>query len=179
MLLRLIRTETQPIPTLLVASGVAAAMLLTPVGAKADSSAGLLTLEVRGIASPQGQVCVALFGSAKGFPGESEKALHSQCLPASGASAEGLLSLTLGHLPVGRFAAAVFHDENGDGKINTGLFGIPKEDFGFTRNPTVRMGAPSFEACSFALGTQDLETSIALKSFRLVGSSNRHSTNGR
>ena len=177
MLRRLIRTGTQPIPALLVASGMAVATLSAPVGARADSSTGLLTLDVRGIARPQGQVCVALFTSAKGFPGASENALRSQCLPASGASTEGVLSLTLSHLPVGRFAAAVFHDENGDGKLNTGIFGIPKEDFGFTGNPTVRMGAPSFDECSFELGTQDLETRIALKSFRLMGGSNRHSTN--
>ncbi len=139
----------------------------------AQAPAGLLTLHVHGLSKAEGQVCVALFNSEQGFPGESKNALRSLCVQASGVGTDGSLSIALNHLPVGRIAAAVFHDANGDGKLNTGLFGIPNEDFGFTGNPVVRVGAPSFHECSLALGTHGLETGITLKSFRLLGGANR------
>ncbi len=42
----------------------------------------------------------------------------------------------------------MFHDENGNGKLDTFL-GIPREGFGFSKNPPVRPRAPKFSECSF------------------------------
>jgi uncharacterized protein (DUF2141 family) len=50
-------------------------------------------------------------------------------------------------LPPGKYALAIFHDENGDGICNLGLFGIPKEGFGFSKNFRPRLRAPGFEDC--------------------------------
>ena len=56
-------------------------------------------------------------------------------------------------MPSGAYAVSVFHDENRDRNLNTFL-GIPREGFGFSRNPRVRFGAPRFDAVvmSFADG---------------------------
>ncbi|MFM6853156.1 MAG: DUF2141 domain-containing protein, partial [Sphingopyxis sp.] len=52
-------------------------------------------------------------------------------------------------IAVGRpTAIAVVHDENGDGRLNT-LLAMPREGFGFSRNPALRMGPPSFESAAF------------------------------
>jgi uncharacterized protein (DUF2141 family) len=51
-------------------------------------------------------------------------------------------------LPTGGYAIALIHDENGNNKLDT-LFGIPKEGFGFSRNPVIRFGAPKFAAARF------------------------------
>jgi uncharacterized protein (DUF2141 family) len=49
----------------------------------------------------------------------------------------------------GTYAMAAFHDENGNGKLDTFL-GIPREGFGFSQNPPLRPRAPTFAECSFA-----------------------------
>ena len=50
----------------------------------------------------------------------------------------------------GTYAVSVFHDENNNRKLDT-LLGIPKEGFGFSRNPVVRFGAPRFKQVSIDL----------------------------
>jgi uncharacterized protein (DUF2141 family) len=46
-------------------------------------------------------------------------------------------------LAPGGYALAVFHDENRNRKLDM-MIGIPREGFGFSRNPVVRFGAPKF-----------------------------------
>jgi uncharacterized protein (DUF2141 family) len=51
------------------------------------------------------------------------------------------------------YAAAVFHDENMNGKFDKNIIGIPKEGYGASNNPERRMRPPSFEETSFSLKT--------------------------
>jgi len=53
-------------------------------------------------------------------------------------------------LPPGDYALALFHDENGNARFDT-MLGIPREGFGFSRNPAVRFGAPRFDRVSMRL----------------------------
>lgn len=64
-------------------------------------------------------------------------------------------------LPEGDYAISVFLDENGNGKLDKNLFGIPKERFGFSRNPTILTGPPSFSKAKVKL-TGDEEIKIKL-----------------
>ena len=50
----------------------------------------------------------------------------------------------------GTYALTIFHDENGNGKLDT-LLGIPREGFGFSRNPVVRFGPPRFDQVRFQI----------------------------
>lgn len=50
----------------------------------------------------------------------------------------------------GTYAIAVVHDENGNNKMDRALF-LPKEGFGFSRNPTITTGPPRFSSASFAI----------------------------
>ena len=49
-------------------------------------------------------------------------------------------------VPPGTYAVAVHHDEDGDGEMDTGLFGIPSEPHGFSNNARGRFGPPSWRA---------------------------------
>lgn len=53
-------------------------------------------------------------------------------------------------LPHGNYAVAVIHDENGNAKLDT-FAGIPREGFGFSRNPPIRFGPPKFAAARFSI----------------------------
>lgn len=70
-------------------------------------------------------------------------------------------TITLADVVPGNYAIAVFHDENGNGRLDT-LLGIPREAYGFSNNPNVRYRAPRFSECSFAVSGQVTEN-IELK----------------
>ena len=48
------------------------------------------------------------------------------------------------------YAVAVIHDANSNKKLDT-MMGIPREGFGFSRNPTITFGPPKFTSASFPL----------------------------
>ena len=51
----------------------------------------------------------------------------------------------------GRYAVSVMHDEDADGELDTGLFGIPEEGWGVSNDaPAGAFGPPSFESAAFA-----------------------------
>jgi uncharacterized protein (DUF2141 family) len=65
------------------------------------------------------------------------------------ASAGGV-SVHLSGLPRGRYAIAVFHDENKNGRVDKNWLGLPAEGFGFSRLTPLRV--PSFDEVSFPTG---------------------------
>jgi uncharacterized protein (DUF2141 family) len=75
--------------------------------------------------------------------------------------AGGYRDLQFGALPPGRYALSVIHDENGNGKLDTFL-AIPREGFGFSRNPKIRMGPPSFEEALIVIGRGSSHQTIGI-----------------
>ncbi len=65
-------------------------------------------------------------------------------------------------LPSGNYAIALIHDENSNNKMDT-AFGIPKEGFGFSRNPVIRMGPPKFAAAQFTVAAVQVSEAIRVK----------------
>lgn len=63
----------------------------------------------------------------------------------------------------GEYAIALMHDENGDSKFNTTVFGIPKEGFGFSNNPTVRFGPPSISKTLIQHGNSATPVKVKMK----------------
>ena len=59
----------------------------------------------------------------------------------------------------GRYAAVIAHDENGNGRVDTNLIGIPKEGYGFSNNVKPFLSAPSFSSAGFAV-TRDTTVTI-------------------
>jgi len=65
-------------------------------------------------------------------------------------------------LPLGTYAVAVIHDENGNAKLDT-FAGIPREGFGFSRNPAIRFGPPRFAAARFAVTSDANRQQITMR----------------
>lgn len=65
-------------------------------------------------------------------------------------------------LPSGSYAIALIHDENGNNKLDTS-FGIPREGFGFSRNPVIRFGPPSFASAQFPVAGGTTDETIKVK----------------
>lgn len=105
-------------------------------------SSGDLEITVEGISGEEGNVMVALHDESgmEGFPG-ANSAIAAQWVRA----APGSQRFVFLDLPPGRYAVAVFHDENGNDELDTNLLGIPTEGTGFSSNAQGHFGPPSFQ----------------------------------
>ena len=104
-----------------------------------------LTIELETIRSARGKLMMSLFNSADGFPSTHQKAMQIRQVPAQ----KGKMVVVFDGVPPGTYAVAVFHDENGDGKLNSNAFGAPKEPWGASNNVRPMFSAPSFKEASF------------------------------
>ena len=107
-----------------------------------------LTVEVEGLRSAKGQLVYSVFAGPDGFPDKGEKALTSG---ACALTDDKTARFVVPKLAPGVYAITLFHDENSNGKLDTKTFGIPKEGFGFSNNPKIRMGPPRFKDTAFAI----------------------------
>ena len=64
-------------------------------------------------------------------------------------------------LPDGTYAIGIFVDKNYNNKMDRNLFGVPKEQFGFSNNAKGKFGPPSFEDASFTV-SNDMKLEINL-----------------
>lgn len=119
-----------------------------------------LDLGVTGLRSTKGFVRVCVTADSAHFPAcdKDPKARHLS-MPASETKA-----MLIGDLPSGRYAAAVFHDENGNGRLDT-RFGIPTEGVGFSNNPRLLFGPPGFAAASMVLTDTPVDQTVKLRYF--------------
>lgn len=73
----------------------------------------------------------------------------------------GSTLVEMGDLPSGRYAVELFQDANGNGELDLGRFGIPKEGTGCSNNATGFMSAPALKDMLFDLkGPTTLEVTM-------------------
>ena len=125
----------------------------------ATAHASEIHIAVEGIRSDRGKIMVALHAPTAGaeFP-DSAGTVAAQWRKAQ----EGTLNFVFSDLPAGRFAVAVFHDENDNEELDTNLLGIPREGYAFSRNARGFTGPPSFDAAAVAVVQNRVSTSAAL-----------------
>jgi uncharacterized protein (DUF2141 family) len=129
-----------------------AAALLAPLGALAAD----LSLSVADGPAADATLYVALYDSAAGFSGS--QSLASQRVPMRA----GIARLVFPGLAPGRYAVRAFADENGNGKLDTNLLGMPTERYGFSNDAKGNRAAPDFEAAAIGVDA-DLQTVIHLR----------------
>ncbi len=117
-----------------------------------------LKVEVQNVRVQKGVVYVALFRSGNNFP--QGKPMEGRKLDIGGNSVHTTFSVEPGD-----YAIAVYHDENGNGKMDKRMFGIPKEPYGFSNNYRPTMSAPKFGDCKFSVGDGGKVVSIKLDGF--------------
>ncbi len=118
--------------------------LLLLAGPGTQASAGGIAVTVKGISTPEGRVFVGLFRPADDFP-RQDRAYQGVALNAD--SLETVARLA--DVPDGTYAVAVYHDANSNGLLDRNLFGVPREDYGFSNNARGSFGAPHFEKAAF------------------------------
>lgn len=116
-----------------------------------------LRLEVSGLKKPEGNLMVAVFDSEKTFL--SEDRVKGIIVEVDRA---GQVNVDVPGLPFGHYAVSVYHDENGNGQLDTNFLGIPRESYGFSNNARGTMGPPKFEAARFDFRQDSQVHSIVL-----------------
>lgn len=116
-----------------------AAMPLLLLMGNAQGGGADVEIAIEGARNSRGVIHVCMTRNSAHFPdcGEDPAAVK-RTVPASTRSVRF-------NVAPGAYAVSLFHDQNRDNSLNTFL-GVPREGFGFSRNPTVRFGAPSFDA---------------------------------
>lgn len=107
-----------------------------------------LVIDMRRFRSDSGKVLISVFRSGAGFPGDASKAFRTLGSRVQG----GKATVEVENVPAGTYAVAVFHDENGNGKLDTNWIGIPKEGTGASNNAKGVMGPPKFKDAKFTVG---------------------------
>ena len=105
------------------------------------------TVEVSNMGKSKGKLFIAWYNKAEGFR-EPEKAAYHRIVAVNG---EGVMPVVFDGIPAGTYAVAVFLDENDNGKMDTNLFGAPKEKYGFSNNIFHLTRAASFREASFVV----------------------------
>jgi len=132
-------------------------ILAALMAAPAIATAGPINLTITGIRNQDGVVRCGLFASAAGFrePGR-------EMMEATGKINGGRSTCSFKSVPSGTYAVAVFHAERGERKMDIGLFGKPKQGVGFSRNPSIAFGPPSFAAAAFTVGNDPVNMTVGL-----------------
>jgi uncharacterized protein (DUF2141 family) len=121
------------------------------------AGAGRIDVDITGLPSVRGRVYVELYDGSTYF--QYDKVLNEEIVPVTGTA----MRVSLEHVPAGRYIVAVSHDENANGAMDTGLFGIPTEAYGFSRGARGTFGPPSFDDGAFDFGGGVLRLPIQVR----------------
>jgi uncharacterized protein (DUF2141 family) len=138
---------------------LALSLVWLPSNGFAQTECPSINVKIQNISNNTGVIACAIFESEKGFPGKFLKfASKTMITQITGKDA----SFEFSDIKPGKYAIAVIHDENCNGKLDTNMFGIPKEGYGFSSGAEVAMSAPSFSDAVFSYDRGHLQMSISL-----------------
>jgi len=116
-----------------------------------------LTVKVNKLRNSKGIVQFSLYNKDGTIPDEKFKNYYKQLI---GKISNGTSTVIFTHIPAGRYAVNILHDENRNGKIDKGFI-LPIEGVGLTNYQSIGLtNRPKFSTASFELKTN---TSKAIK----------------
>lgn len=130
------------------------ALLAQPLAAQ---QAGRLSVELTGMQNDDGSIVYAIWSGPENWL--EDNALHAGFVPIE----NGQARIEFADLPYGEYAISVYHDRNGNERLDTGMFRIPKEPIGTSNDAPARFGPPKYEDAVFTLDAESLEITIPVK----------------
>lgn len=139
------------------------AALLVMAAAPVAAGGSPVVVQVANVRNARGRVHVALC--------PQDKFTATTCpYEASAPAKPGVTTVVIEHVPAGDWAAQAFHDENGNREVDRGLFGIPKEGVGFSRDAKIVMSPPKWRDAVFTHGAVSQTITFKLRYFTGPGS---------
>ena len=156
------RIRSAPLPVLL---GSLAAMAGMPAAAQTQSDCGgtpsttRIYVNVERVRASTGLIAVTVYGdNPKKFLAK-RGSLYVVRVPAR----QGRTRVCV-HLPTpGIYGLGVYHDADGDRRFDRTGLGLPAEAYGFSNNPAVIFGLPSFSSVRLNVPRTNMRTNIRLK----------------
>ncbi len=111
-------------------------------GAASGTAPSPADVLVAGVRSDSGMLVAVLCTKEEQFPNEC-------ALRATAPAKKGVVAMRFPSVKGGRYAFAVFHDANGDGRIGVSAAGLPSEGLGFSNDAMGSSGPPTFDASAF------------------------------
>jgi uncharacterized protein (DUF2141 family) len=128
------KTQKTKIQIILMGILIAAATLLT-YGQE-------LKITIKNVKGENGMILLALYDSESQFMKKEIKNLQANIL-------NGEAVAIFKDVAPGTYAISVMHDTNDNKELDSNLFGIPKEGFGFSNDAMGMFGPPDFKKASF------------------------------
>lgn len=135
------------------------ACLAAPLAAQDAPAPDRIVVDASGFRNDRGHVRCALFADADAFPRHGERAVASTSATIRGGRARCVFE---GVAP-GTYAVSLHHDEDDEGDFDTGIFGIPTEGVGASRDAHGSMGPPSFRDAQFDYASGELRLSVRMQ----------------
>ena len=132
------------------------ALVLAALALPMPVLAAQLDIELTGVENGHGLVRVAICTPAT-FT--TKRCPYTGAAPAK----PGSVVVSVTDVPPGRYAVQAYHDEDGSGRLRKGLFGIPADAIGFSRDAPVRLRAPSFEEAAIDIAEPATATRLRLR----------------
>jgi len=121
-----------------------------------EASSSTLVIHIKGFETSKGVAKVSVvnskenYNAATPFKGFNLKITNNKVKKA----------ITLPH---GEYAIKVYHDENANNELDTRIFGIPIERYGFSNNARGTLGPPEYKDAVFTLHSPKKEITITLE----------------
>jgi len=128
----------------------------TDDGVRAMESCGPSSLQVRiaveNVRNSDGLVTAVLYGdNPRNFLKKGRRVGRVRV-----AAKQGPMRLCLAAPAPGKYAVALFHDENANKRLDQGFLGIPTEGYGFSNNPGIWFGPPDLADALFSVGDRPI-----------------------
>ncbi len=122
------------------------------------ASAATLQITVRAVRSALGTLRIGVCRQQEFL---SQSCAYHAVIPAR----RGEVSTQIVGIPPGQYGVAVYQDRDGSGKLKRNFIGVPQEDLGFSRDPVLSFGPPSFSDSAITVGHVDLRVVVTLRHF--------------
>ncbi len=130
----------------------------TIVHAAADNSSAVeLTLIIENIKTVEGKIFIAIFDNDEDF---MRRAINSKIVKPK---QKGQMKVIFELAEPTEAAISIYHDADNNEKLNRNFIGLPSEPYGFTNNPRLTFGPPSFKGAKVYLITGKQTLRIVLK----------------
>ena len=119
-----------------------------------------LNLTVTTTVDRAGEIRLAVYDSKDGFQQRAE--VLSVVRQTSG----NQLTFSVELPAAGDYVLAAFHDLNGNGELDTNMFGVPTEPYGFGKVPPTKWREPEFGEIAVSVTEGGGKAEIALKKWK-------------
>ncbi|MBC2839363.1 DUF2141 domain-containing protein [Robiginitalea sp. SC105] len=127
--------------------------LLSLMGVSAQEFKGVtVTVTIENVLNDQGDILAALHTDATFMKGAGIKNFKKE-------AKAGSLTFTFEDVAPGTYAVSVLHDQNSNQRMDFEASGMPMEPYGMSGND-MALGPPTFGACAFEVGWEDVDLDI-------------------